>query len=187
MFIQGNCIYWTLSHSRNSRNIYSKIVPATWSIATTFFGWRMKKLLIWSRVPYYNHCQCRFCYHRAKKYHPKRFPLPTLYLRQNLICPPASRLCTYHKLPRGVDPRDTQGVTRGLVNFRLKTLPAGMGHCPSFARNANPPRGYAAPTGFVVPWSTVYTATRVAIRGRGSFSASNSFCISDSAHVENYQ
>ena len=32
-----------------------------------------------------------------------------------------------------------------------------MGHCASFARNANPP-GYA-PTGFVVPWSTVYTAT----------------------------
>ena len=27
---------------------------------------------------YYNHCPCRFCYHRAKKYHPKRFPLPTL-------------------------------------------------------------------------------------------------------------
>ena len=49
----------------------------------------MKKLL---RVQYYNHCPCRFCYHRAKKYHPKRFPLPTLYLRQNLICPPASRL-----------------------------------------------------------------------------------------------
>ena len=22
---------------------------------------------------------CRFCYHRAKKYHLKRFPLPTLY------------------------------------------------------------------------------------------------------------
>ena len=52
----------------------------------------MKKLLIWSRVPYYNHCPCRSCYHRAKKYHPKRFPLPTLYLRQNLICPPAGRL-----------------------------------------------------------------------------------------------
>ena len=52
----------------------------------------MKKLLIWSRVPYYNHCPCRFCYHRAKNYHSKGFPLPTLYLRQNLICPPASRL-----------------------------------------------------------------------------------------------
>ena len=52
----------------------------------------MKKLLIWSRVPYYNHCLCRFCYHRAKKYHPNRFPFPTQYLRQNLICPPASRL-----------------------------------------------------------------------------------------------
>ena len=37
-------------------------------------------------------CPCRFCYHRAKKYHPTLFPLPTLYLRQNLICPPASRL-----------------------------------------------------------------------------------------------
>ena len=52
----------------------------------------MKKLLIWSRVPYFNHCSCHFCYHRAKKYHPKRLPLPTLYLRQNLIYPPASRL-----------------------------------------------------------------------------------------------
>ena len=52
----------------------------------------MKKLLIWSRVPYYNHCPCRFCYHRAKKYHPNRCPLSTLYLRQNLTCPPASRL-----------------------------------------------------------------------------------------------
>ena len=52
----------------------------------------MKKLLIWSRVPYYNHCPCRFCYHRAKNYHPNRCPLPTLYLRQNLICPQASRL-----------------------------------------------------------------------------------------------
>ena len=55
----------------------------------------MKKLLIWSRVLYYNHCPCRFCYHRAKKYHPKRFPLPTLYLRQSLICPPAT--CLYLK------------------------------------------------------------------------------------------
>ena len=52
----------------------------------------MKKLLIWSRVPYYNHCPCRFCYHRAKKYHPNPCPFSTLYLRQNLICPPASRL-----------------------------------------------------------------------------------------------
>ena len=33
-----------------------------------------------------------FANHHAKKYHPKRFPLPTLYLHQNLICPPASRL-----------------------------------------------------------------------------------------------
>ena len=104
MFIQGNYIYWTLLHSRNSRNIYSKIVSShfmiiisftnaiSWIIATRFFGWRMKKLLLWSRAPYYNYCPCRFSYHRAKKYHPKRFPLPTLYLRQNLICPPASRL-----------------------------------------------------------------------------------------------
>ena len=53
----------------------------------------MNKLLIWSRVPYHNHCPCRFCYHRPNKYHPKRFPFPTLHLRQNLICPPAS--CLY--------------------------------------------------------------------------------------------
>ena len=33
-----------------------------------------------------------FANHHAKKYHPKRFPLLTLYLHQNLICPPASRL-----------------------------------------------------------------------------------------------
>ena len=38
----------------------------------------MKKLLIWLRVPYYNHFPCRFCYHRAKKYHPKRLPLHTI-------------------------------------------------------------------------------------------------------------
>ena len=31
----------------------------------------MKKLLIWPRVPFYNHCPFRFCYHRAKKYHAK--------------------------------------------------------------------------------------------------------------------
>ena len=52
----------------------------------------MRKLLIWPRVPYYNHCPCRFCYHHAKKYYPNRCPLSTLYLRQNLIYPPASRL-----------------------------------------------------------------------------------------------
>ena len=61
-------------------------------MATTIFGWRMKKLLIWSRVPYFNHCPCRFCYHLSKKYHPNRCPLSTLFLRQNLICQPASRL-----------------------------------------------------------------------------------------------
>ena len=32
MFIQGNYIYWTLLHSRNSRNIYSKIVPSHFTI-----------------------------------------------------------------------------------------------------------------------------------------------------------
>ena len=73
--------------------IISFTITISWiKYSYNFFGWRMKKLLIWSRVPYYNYCPCRFCYHRAKKYHPKRFPLPTLYLRQNLICPPASRL-----------------------------------------------------------------------------------------------
>ena len=41
---------------------------------------------------YIYHCPCHFCYHRAKKYHPNRFPLPTLYLRQNLMCPLANRL-----------------------------------------------------------------------------------------------
>ena len=45
-----------------------------------------------TEVPYYNHCPCRFCYHRAKKCHPNRCPLSTLYLRQNLICQSASRL-----------------------------------------------------------------------------------------------
>ena len=52
----------------------------------------MKKLLIWSRVPVCNHCPCRSCYHRAKKYHLNCCPLSTLYLCQNLICPPVSRL-----------------------------------------------------------------------------------------------
>ena len=105
MFIQGNYIYWTLLHSRNSRNIYSKIVPShfmmfmiiisftitiSWiKYSYNFFRLKDEEIVDmhhWSRVPYYNHCPCRFCYHRAKKYHPKRFPLPTL------ICPPASRL-----------------------------------------------------------------------------------------------
>ena len=66
--------------------------PLPMGLDTTLFGWKMKKLLIWSRAPYYIHCPYRFCYHRAKKYHSNHCPLPTLYLRQNLICPPASRL-----------------------------------------------------------------------------------------------
>ena len=36
MFIQGNYIYWTLLHSRNSRNIYSKIVPSHFVIIISF-------------------------------------------------------------------------------------------------------------------------------------------------------
>ena len=36
MFIQGNYIYWTLLHSRNSRNIYSKIVPSHFMIIISF-------------------------------------------------------------------------------------------------------------------------------------------------------
>ena len=36
MFIQGNYIYWTLLHSRNSRNNYSKIVPSHFMIITSF-------------------------------------------------------------------------------------------------------------------------------------------------------
>ena len=36
MFIQGNYIYWTLLHSRNSRNIYSKIVPSHFMIILSF-------------------------------------------------------------------------------------------------------------------------------------------------------
>ena len=90
----------------HSRNIYSKIVPRHFMIIIGFtvsiswikysynsFRLKVKKLLIWSMVSYYNHCPCRFCYHRAKKYHSNHCPLPTLYLRQNLICPPESRLC----------------------------------------------------------------------------------------------
>ena len=53
----------------------------------------MKKLLIWSRVPYYNHCLCRFCYHHAKKYHPKRFPLPTLWPRPHYTVFKRKRYC----------------------------------------------------------------------------------------------
>ena len=36
MFIQGNYIYWTLFHSQNSRNIYSKIVPSHFMIIVSF-------------------------------------------------------------------------------------------------------------------------------------------------------
>ena len=36
MFIQGNYIYWTLLHSRNNRNIYSKIVPSHFMIIISF-------------------------------------------------------------------------------------------------------------------------------------------------------
>ena len=36
MFIQGNYIYWTLLHSRNSRNIYPKIVPSYFMIIISF-------------------------------------------------------------------------------------------------------------------------------------------------------
>ena len=36
MFIQENYIYWTLLHSRNSRNIYSKIVPSHFMIIISF-------------------------------------------------------------------------------------------------------------------------------------------------------
>ena len=50
----------------------------------------MKKLLIWSRVPYYNHCPCRFCYHRMKKYYPNCCPLPTLYIFAKISDMPAS-------------------------------------------------------------------------------------------------
>ena len=36
MFMQGNYIYWTLLHSRNRRNIYSKIVPSHFMIIISF-------------------------------------------------------------------------------------------------------------------------------------------------------
>ena len=36
MFTQGNYIYWTLLHSRNSRNIYSKILPSHFMIIRSF-------------------------------------------------------------------------------------------------------------------------------------------------------
>ena len=36
MFIQGNYIYWTLLHSRKSRNIYPKIVPSHFLIIIRF-------------------------------------------------------------------------------------------------------------------------------------------------------
>ena len=36
MFIQGNYIYSTLLHSRNNRNIYSKIVPIHFMIIISF-------------------------------------------------------------------------------------------------------------------------------------------------------
>ena len=66
MFIQGNYIYWTLLYSRNSRNnlfkncpqplydnykLYISTITISWIKYSYNNGWRMKKLLIWSRVP----------------------------------------------------------------------------------------------------------------------------------------
>ena len=87
-----NYIYWTLLHSRNSRNIYSKIAPSHFMIIISFtitiswikYSYKFFSVEGWRNCWYdwgfriITHCPCRFCHHRAKKYHPKRFPLPTL-------------------------------------------------------------------------------------------------------------
>ena len=75
----------------------------------------------------------------------------------------------------GGQPWDTQGVSRGLVILGKKTLPLGMEHCASFARNAKL-RQYA-PTGFVVPWSMVYTAICMAICGHTVFPLQTRFAL----------
>ena len=73
--------------------IISFTITISWiKYSYNFFRLKDEEIVDMIEVSYYNHCPCRFCYHRAKKYHPKLFPLPTLYLCQNLICPPASRL-----------------------------------------------------------------------------------------------
>ena len=115
----------------------------------------MKKLLIWSRVPYYNHCPYRFCYHRAKKYHPSRCPLSTLYLRQNLICPPAS--CLYLK-----ELFISKGTVEHTSNceFLLKIY-----HFPSFWKSLSSTKRTNTPT-----LSAIDTLT-IADRGQGSLNA----------------
>ena len=109
----------------------------------------MKKLLIWSRVPYYNHCPCRFCYHCAKKYHPNRCPLSTLYLRQNLVCPPASRL-----------------YLKELLSI-LQTVSSCLKIChfPSFWKSLSSTKHTCTPT-----LSAIYTLT-ISDREQGSLNA----------------
>ena len=88
IFIQQRCV------PGHSRNIYSTSFPNHFVIIISFiidfswikygyhfalFDWRMTKLLM-SRVPYYNLCACRLCYHCAKKYHLNRRPFPKVCL-----------------------------------------------------------------------------------------------------------
>ena len=95
IFIRGNYACSITLSSGHSRNILSTSFPSHYIIIISFittiswikysynsvlFGWRMKKLLIWLRVPYYNYFPCRFCYHRAKKYYLNRCPFRTQYL-----------------------------------------------------------------------------------------------------------
>ena len=101
MFIQGNYIYGTLLHSRNSRNIYSKIVPSHFMIIISF-------IITISSIKYrYNFFQLKdeeiadmiegsvilslsvsFLLQSCEEIPPEALPT----FRQNLICPPASHL-----------------------------------------------------------------------------------------------
>ena len=111
MFIQGNYIYWTLLHSRNSRNTYSKIVPShfirfmiiisftitiSW-IKYSYNFFRLKDEEIADMIEFRNIITIRVVFativRRNTTRSASRFRhYKLLYLRQNLICPPANRL-----------------------------------------------------------------------------------------------
>ena len=103
----------------------------------------MKKLLIImiEGSVYYNHCPYRFCYHRAKKYHSNSCPLPTLYLRQNLICPPASRLYLKELLSILQTMSSCSRYTTFLLfgsRFHRQSLPIEVSHNAEVSENTLP-------------------------------------------------
>ena len=106
MFIQGNYIYWTLLHSRNSRNIYSKIFPNHFMIfisftitiswikySYNFFRLKDEEIVDMIEGSVLESLSVSFLVPSCDEMPPEALPASdTIYLRQNLICPPASRL-----------------------------------------------------------------------------------------------